>query len=498
LLALSDDPPTADVIRRDPALVLHLLRFLRPTPNPNTLHFHDLALTQPGLCEAAAHLLERSANQPTLNPDSTVARFGRALASTAAGMADRTGSCSPDAAWAAGLLAPLGWYALEAVQADRPDGLTPLQIGRRLANRWRLPDWLATVIGYPDFNEPAVGQLGSHSELFALVRAAESALVAQWPEFRPYAAERTILDESLLALAQDSATLGESVPEATPVETRLLARLLRTAAKARQRSASVLVSQLEDQLDAVAAELAQLQSAFDRTLRDAKLNALAEFTAGASHEINNPLAVIAGNVQLLESRETDPERRKSLLAIRRQTKRIHEILLSARQFARPPQSQPKAFGLAEWIGETVREFETISGLIAGVELNVELPAGLPLAFGDPTQLRQALSQLLRNAVDAARPDGTIGIRVEVRGTQCDVIVEDSGRGPDPGQVPHLFDPFFSGKSAGRGRGLGLSIAWRFAQLNQGDVAYAPRPGHPSRFVLSFPLAEADPQLRRTA
>jgi signal transduction histidine kinase len=68
-----------------------------------------------------------------------------------------------------------------------------------------------------------------------------------------------------------------------------------------------------------------------------------------------------------------------------------------------------------------------------------------------------------------------------------VFVEDSGPGPAPEQRPHLFDPFYSGRSAGRGRGLGLPLAWRLARQQGGDVSLEPaRPGQPTRFVLSLP------------
>ena len=57
-------------------------------------------------------------------------------------------------------------------------------------------------------------------------------------------------------------------------------------------------------------------------------------------------------------------------------------------------------------------------------------------------------------------------------------------------VPHLFDPFYCGRSAGRGKGLGLPVAWRLARQQGGDVVYAPRPGQPTRFTMILPSAEA--------
>ena len=67
------------------------------------------------------------------------------------------------------------------------------------------------------------------------------------------------------------------------------------------------------------------------------------------------------------------------------------------------------------------------------------------------------------------------------------VVEDSGSGPSPTQREHLFDPFYSGRQAGRGRGLGLPTAWRLAQGHGGEVRFEASAEGPTRFVLSVPL-----------
>jgi two-component system NtrC family sensor kinase len=124
-------------------------------------------------------------------------------------------------------------------------------------------------------------------------------------------------------------------------------------------------------------------------------------------------------------------------------------------------------------------------------------------LADPAQVRVALSGLLRNAIEAAPPrDGWAGVRLEKRDKGCqtsevsqasevcfvDLIVEDNGAGPCPTIREHLFDPFFSGRSAGRGRGMGLAIAWRLAQQQGGDVSFDGIHGGVTRFILSLPLA----------
>jgi signal transduction histidine kinase len=100
--------------------------------------------------------------------------------------------------------------------------------------------------------------------------------------------------------------------------------------------------------------------------------------------------------------------------------------------------------------------------------------------------------VLKNAIEAAGVDGWARLLLADQSWADDVevVVEDSGCGPTPEQRPHLFDPFYSGRSAGRGRGLGLPVAWRLARQQGGDLRLeSTRPGEPTRFVMRLPRPE---------
>jgi signal transduction histidine kinase len=268
----------------------------------------------------------------------------------------------------------------------------------------------------------------------------------------------------------------------------LLVRLLRATATARRASGAVWLADAERRIDGLADGLAALRAELDTRVRDAKLTSMAEFACGASHEINNPLAVISGHAQMLLAGEVDSDKRKQLGAIIRQTRRVHDLLQGTLQFARPSRPAAGPVRLADWLAEVVaghRPDAEAKGVALDCGLDVRT-AGV-VVWADPGQLRQALAQLVRNAVEAAPPGGWVRVAAEARGDGWAVTVEDSGPGPSPAQVEHLFDPFFSGRSAGRGAGLGLSIAWRLARLNGGDVRYEPT-GGPTRFVLILPPA----------
>src|SRR5205807_2101936 len=94
-----------------------------------------------------------------------------------------------------------------------------------------------------------------------------------------------------------------------------------------------------------------------------------------------------------------------------------------------------------------------------------------------------------NAIEAAPAEGWAGVRAEADGVEgVALVVEDSGQGPAAADREHLFDPFYSGRKAGRGRGLGLPTAWRLAREHGGDVRHDDNAEGPTRFILSLPRA----------
>lgn len=98
-----------------------------------------------------------------------------------------------------------------------------------------------------------------------------------------------------------------------------------------------------------------------------------------------------------------------------------------------------------------------------------------------------LTAVIRNGIEAATLGGWVRLECTRHEDSLHFAVEDSGPGLTRDVAAHAFDPFYSGRAAGRGRGLGLSTAWRLANQNGGDVQFEPTDG-PTRFVLTFPLA----------
>ena len=168
-----------------------------------------------------------------------------------------------------------------------------------------------------------------------------------------------------------------------------------------------------------------------------------------------------------------------------QAQRIHEILNQLMQFARPVRPQKRLVDL----GLLVREVgDSLADLATQRQVRLVCPEVDPPVslYADPRQLRHALTCLLRNAIEAAPAEGWAGVRVNSGSEHVDLRIEDSGTGPAPQQREHLFDPFYSGRAAGRGRGLGLPTAWRLAREHGGDVYLDDCPGGPTCFVFRLP------------
>jgi signal transduction histidine kinase len=151
--------------------------------------------------------------------------------------------------------------------------------------------------------------------------------------------------------------------------------------------------------------MSEISSAdFDRQLAELKLRALAEFAAGAGHEINNPIATIVGYVQQLLPGESDPDRRHALATIGAQAYRVRDMIGDCMLFARPPEPRPQALDLSIVVREVAEKFahETQP---ASIRWQVEADSEV-VAYADPVQLRVVISSLLRNNCEALVSGGT--------------------------------------------------------------------------------------------
>jgi signal transduction histidine kinase len=231
-----------------------------------------------------------------------------------------------------------------------------------------------------------------------------------------------------------------------------------------------------------------LSDADNFVLPDApQLEALAEFAAGAGHEINNPLATIIGRAQLLLKDERDPQRRQMLLAIGAQAYRIRDMIGDAMLFGRPPAPELQQVDLALVVSDFLSKQ---AGDLATdhCTVSVQIPNGLVLS-ADSTQLAIVLSELLRNCRQALRSvdGGEIHVRASSREKFAVIEIEDRGQGFSEIERQHAFDPFFSGRQAGRGLGFGLPKCWRIIRQHHGRIEIESAPAGPTVVRMTWPL-----------
>ena len=517
LVALARAPTTAwQEVCSDPGCVLLVVREALPRRSISGLSFFPALLTDPAVLEAALRYLDGSEggyvdwNDPAVRP---IYRTSLHYARAARLVAEQADCCAADNAWICGLLAPLGWLAaaaLDPAQAaaclankalcpQRVWGMDPCAIARRLCHAWRLPAWLTAVCGHLALPVGVAQTLGADPALFQVVQLAVAFVQEQGAGLAlaipPLAEPVGGLDLSsgeVDSLRTAIATsLEEPVPSVNwelPQRLPLLPELLRLAAHNLRLANVAVLDDLQRDVDTLQRALVEQRRGEQERLQALKLAGLAELAAGAGHEINNPLAVISGQAQYLLAHEEEPARRRALQTITGQAQRIHQILTDLMQFARPPVPQRQVVE----VGSLIRDVaESLGGLATDRKVHLICPEPeSPLALHvDPAQARTALSALLRNAIEAAPPEGWAGIRAEGGADgMVDLIIEDNGRGLTQNERQHVFDPFYSGRKAGRGRGLGLSTAWRLARQHSGDVRLDDTCQTPTRFLLTLPRA----------
>lgn len=220
-----------------------------------------------------------------------------------------------------------------------------------------------------------------------------------------------------------------------------------------------------------------------------RLEALAEFAAGAGHEINNPLATIIGRAQQLLRDETDPQRRQSLSTIATQAYRVRDMIGDVMTFARPPAPERRVFDAVAHI-RTVAERLAEPLKTGSCRIEIDGAASAEIN-ADPVQFAVVMSELIRNAITALQLAGEeIHITVTVCENAVEVAVLDHGKGFTPLEREHAFDPFYSGRQAGRGLGFGLCKAARIVAMHGGMIAITSPTGGPTTITTHWPKSAA--------
>jgi len=217
-----------------------------------------------------------------------------------------------------------------------------------------------------------------------------------------------------------------------------------------------------------------------RATRSERLATFGQLVGSIGHELRNPLGVIESSLYLLRGRTGDDERvKKHLDRIGDQVQLSNQIISGLLDMVRDRPLPRESFPLATLLDRAAEAVPRPPG----VTLEISAAEGLSVR-GDPVQLRQAVVNLLLNAVQAAGPEGAVRIvsRADEGGVAVDV--EDDGPGVPEAVRGRLFEPLITTKE--HGNGLGLALVKRVAERHGGTVLHEPRAGGGTRFTLRLP------------
>jgi two-component system, NtrC family, sensor histidine kinase PilS len=236
-------------------------------------------------------------------------------------------------------------------------------------------------------------------------------------------------------------------------------------------------------------DLTQLRAMEAQVKRSARLADLGQVAAGLAHELRNPLASMAGSIELLKAAPGLSQADARLMDIvLREAGRLEQLVAAFLAFSRPAPPRRDRVELDRALADTLEVFGHDP---AAARVRVERALVPAKAWCDPDQLRQVFWNLLANAAQAAGAGdgpGTVRVVCGPDGDHVTFTVEDDGPGMAPGELQQLFTPFFTTKE--RGTGLGLATVQRIVDAHGGSVLVDSAPGRGARFTVRLPAAPA--------
>jgi signal transduction histidine kinase len=263
---------------------------------------------------------------------------------------------------------------------------------------------------------------------------------------------------------------------------------------------SVALSGAEAAVAGTVRDITEQRALQDQLLQAQKIDAVGKLTGGVAHDFNNLLASVLGGLSLIERRSTLEPRAQEVLEMTRhaaeQGKQLVSRLLA---FSRRQNLSPRRVDLS-LVSKSLDAM--LTPLLGGlVRLEWTFEPNLWETFIDPSQLELAIMNLVINSRDALPEGGTISINLGNRlhdgkgdlgaGEFVVLTVSDTGAGIPADVLPRVLEPFFTTKEAGRGTGLGLSMAYGFARQSGGTLLIRSAPGKGTDVELWIPRAKPE-------
>ena len=226
-----------------------------------------------------------------------------------------------------------------------------------------------------------------------------------------------------------------------------------------------------------------------------RLSAISRLTGGVAHEIKNPLNAIALRLELLRARLGGPDHELSgdIDVLSKEVLRLDRVVKTFLDFSRPMDVHLQEVDLAV-LAREVTDLVTPQARLAKIDVEFSAPSDPALMRGDPDLLKQAILNLVTNAIDAMRSSGRLQVRIEKGGVEKGWIektddklileVADTGPGIPPELRAKVFQLYFTTKP--EGSGIGLAMTYRAVQLHNGTISFKSEAGSGTTFRLEFP------------
>ncbi len=233
----------------------------------------------------------------------------------------------------------------------------------------------------------------------------------------------------------------------------------------------------------------------EKQLRQAeRLSALGQMISGVAHELNNPLAVVKGYLELVLARpELSPQTRADLEKVAHEGNRAAKLVSKFLSFAREETVSREKLDLNSLVRRAA-EICALELATADVQLSVDLNSKIPTTLANRDQVQQVLVNLITNSLQALASQPAprhLKLLTQRQGELMRLIVEDNGPGVPEHLVGKIFEPFFTTKEVGKGTGLGLSIAHSIMAEHHGRIFYRRSSLGGAAFVLEFPLVDVE-------
>ncbi len=252
-----------------------------------------------------------------------------------------------------------------------------------------------------------------------------------------------------------------------------------------------VAQELDDSYEKLKDQSDRLRFIEEKLRQTERLSTLGELTASLAHEVRNPLASIKGVAEILSDEYGEAGQNREFVEIlQKEVARLDEVVANYLNFARTNRIQMKSVDLREILHSTLA-LVRVKLNHAGITLEIRSPSSPVPITGDEHLLRQALLNLILNAVAAMPNGGRLKISLRQDTENVTLAIEDSGDGISEAEMKNIFRPFFTTREFGTG--LGLPISKRILESHGGTLSLTSEVGKGTRVDITLPFENHEPK-----